>query len=83
MTVESAARPSWTRSPSSGCEAKSTKAVATLSAGERRLVEMARAVVGSPRLVLLDEPAAGLPDDETEHLAAGHQAHPERDGCAW
>ena len=52
-----------------GLQAKSSKAVATLSAGERRLVEMARAIVGSPRLVLLDEPAAGLPDDETEHLA--------------
>ena len=52
-----------------GLQAKSSKAVATLSAGERRLVEMARAVVGSPRLVLLDEPAAGLPDGETEHLA--------------
>jgi branched-chain amino acid transport system ATP-binding protein len=52
-----------------GLEAKSSKAVATLSAGERRLVEMARAIVGSPRLVLLDEPAAGLPDGETEHLA--------------
>ena len=35
---------------------------------ERRLVEVARAVVGKPRVVLLDEPAAGLPDEETEHL---------------
>jgi branched-chain amino acid transport system ATP-binding protein len=52
-----------------GLDEKATKSVATLSAAERRLVEMARAVVGSPRLVLLDEPAAGLPDEETEHLA--------------
>jgi branched-chain amino acid transport system ATP-binding protein len=44
------------------------RAVATLGAAERRLVEVARAVVGSPRLVLLDEPAAGLPDDETAAL---------------
>jgi len=42
--------------------------VATLGAGQRRLVELARAVVGRPRLVLLDEPAAGLPDEETRHL---------------
>ena len=51
------------RSPSSGWSEKSSKTVVTLGAGERRLVEMARAVVGSPRLVLLDEPAAGLPDE--------------------
>ena len=43
--------------------------VGGLGARERRLVEVARAVVGTPRVVLLDEPAAGLPDEETEHLA--------------
>jgi ABC-type branched-subunit amino acid transport system ATPase component len=44
--------------------------VGSLTAGQRRLVEVARAVAGQPRLVLLDEPAAGLPDEETEHLTA-------------
>ena len=43
---------------------------------ERRLVEVARAVVGKPRVVLLDEPAAGLPDEETEHLGRGDPADP-------
>jgi ABC-type branched-subunit amino acid transport system ATPase component len=42
--------------------------VGTLGAGQRRLVEVARAIVGKPRLVLLDEPAAGLPEAETAHL---------------
>jgi branched-chain amino acid transport system ATP-binding protein len=42
--------------------------VGSLGARERRLVELARAVVGRPRLVLLDEPAAGLPEEETAHL---------------
>ena len=35
--------------------------VSTLGVGERRLVEVARAVVGQPKLVLLDEPAAACP----------------------
>jgi ABC-type branched-subunit amino acid transport system ATPase component len=42
--------------------------VGGLGARDRRLIEVARAVVGSPRVVLLDEPAAGLPDEETVHL---------------
>jgi branched-chain amino acid transport system ATP-binding protein len=51
-----------------GLEPAAHERVGTLGVGQRRLVEVARAVVGSPRLVLLDEPAAGLPDDETERL---------------
>ena len=51
-----------------GLEPESNRLVGTLGAAQRRLVEVARAVVGRPRLVLLDEPAAGLPDNETEHL---------------
>jgi branched-chain amino acid transport system ATP-binding protein len=52
-----------------GLEDSSFARVRTLAAGQRRLVEVARAVVGRPKVVLLDEPAAGLPDDETRHLA--------------
>jgi branched-chain amino acid transport system ATP-binding protein len=55
--------------------------VATLGARERRLVEVARAVVGEPRVVLLDEPAAGLPDEETEHLAGVIQRIPKDRGA--
>lgn len=52
-----------------GLDMNSRVKVGTFGARERRLVEVARAVVGKPRLVLLDEPAAGLPDEETQHLA--------------
>jgi branched-chain amino acid transport system ATP-binding protein len=52
-----------------GLQAVAARPVESLDGGQRRLVELARAVVGRPRLVLLDEPAAGLPDEETEHLS--------------
>jgi branched-chain amino acid transport system ATP-binding protein len=55
--------------------------VGTLGARERRLVEVARAVVGKPRLVLLDEPAAGLPDEETQHMGGVIRGIPEHIGA--
>lgn len=39
-----------------------------LSTYERRLCEIARAVVGHPRVVLMDEPAAGVGSSERESL---------------
>jgi branched-chain amino acid transport system ATP-binding protein len=64
-----------------GLEPYARMPVAVLGAGQRRLVEVARAVVGRPRLVLLDEPAAGLPDEETEHLGAVIQQIPAQTGA--
>jgi ABC-type branched-subunit amino acid transport system ATPase component len=40
----------------------------TLSYGRQRRVELARAVVGRPHFLLLDEPAAGLNDVESDNL---------------
>ena len=56
--------------------------VRSLPAKERRFIEVARAVVGTPKVVMLDEPAAGLPDEESTELAEIIHRIPEHTGAA-
>ena len=40
----------------------------SLPAGQRRVLEIARAVIGRPQLLMLDEPSSGLNTDEIDNL---------------
>lgn len=48
---------------------KALDLASNLTAGQQRLLEMGRAMASEPRLLLLDEPAAGLNSAEREWLA--------------
>jgi len=52
-----------------GLQGDRDRAVADLSYASRRLVELGRALATRPRLLLLDEPAAGLSETQTASLA--------------
>jgi ABC-type branched-subunit amino acid transport system ATPase component len=49
-------------------EPRADVTAASLAYGERRMLELARALATSPRLLMVDEPAAGLNSAEVEKL---------------
>ena len=50
--------------------------VATLAYGRQRLIEIAVALALAPKVLLLDEPAAGVPSDETGRIIAAIESLP-------
>jgi len=53
-----------------GLLAQARRPARTLSYGDKRLVEIAIVLARSPRLVLLDEPTAGMNPEETDRMIA-------------
>jgi ABC-type branched-subunit amino acid transport system ATPase component len=54
-----------------------TRRTATLAYGQQRLLEIALALATRPRVLLLDEPAAGVPKDESRELFSVIAALPD------
>lgn len=55
---------------------------ANLPVGRARLVEVARAIVDHPRVLLLDEPTSGMEQSEVENLAEVIHRLRKEEGCA-
>jgi branched-chain amino acid transport system ATP-binding protein len=54
---------------------------ANLPVGRARLVEVARAIVDHPRVLLLDEPTSGMEQSEVENLAEVIHRLRKEEGC--
>ncbi len=53
-----------------GLGAQAEGSAALLTYGQQRMLELGRSLAAEPRMLMLDEPSAGLNDAETDNLAA-------------
>ena len=59
-----------------GLEAEMDQPTRKLAYGKQRLLEIALALATRPRVLLLDEPAAGVPEEERQDILAALAALP-------
>ena len=81
-----AERDRWARAEAAlervGLAGRAEDEAGLLSYGQQRLLELARSLMGSPRILLLDEPSAGLNASETRALGALLRSVHDDDGLA-
>jgi ABC-type branched-subunit amino acid transport system ATPase component len=65
-----------------GLAARADVLAGSLAYGQERWLGIARALCARPRFLLLDEPAAGLNEQESDELSAILRSIRDRDGCA-
>jgi branched-chain amino acid transport system ATP-binding protein len=65
-----------------GLAADADRLAVTLPYGQQRRVEIARALAGRPRFLLLDEPAAGMNEAESDALLETIRSIRDDEGCA-
>jgi ABC-type branched-subunit amino acid transport system ATPase component len=64
-----------------GIERLADRYAGTLSYGDQRRLEIARALAAQPRFLLLDEPAAGMNERESDELGEAVQGIRKEHGC--
>ncbi len=68
-TDEDISKRTWDILSRAGLDSLAGELAANLSYGKRKYLEIARAMATNPKLLILDEPAAGLNEQETSQLA--------------